>query len=49
MTSDKSKFVKLAKIEGGLFKFGDDTFAKICGKSSIIFYGKHNTNDFIYV
>lgn len=49
ITSDKSKFFKLEKYEGGLVKFGDDTSAKICGKCSINFYGNHNRNDVPYV
>lgn len=49
MTSDKSNFVKHEKYDGGFFRFGYDTSAKIFGKGSINFDGKHNTNDVYYV
>jgi len=49
MIGDKSKFIKLEKFDGGVVRFGGDEAAKICGKGSISFDGKHNTNDVLYV
>lgn len=45
MTKDKSKFTKLEKYGGWLVILGYDFGAKIVGKGTIIFYGKHSVDD----
>lgn len=49
MMGDKSKFIKLEKFESCLVKFHDDKSTNICGKGSINFDGKHNTDDVLFV
>lgn len=49
MTGEKSKFVKLAKYDGGSVRFGDDQTTQIVKIGSISFNGKHNTNNVYYV
>jgi len=39
----------LEKYDGGLVRFGDNAVGKICGKRSISFDGKHNTDNVLYV
>lgn len=49
MTSDKSRFVKLDKYDGGTVRFRDDQTTQIVGIDSIYFDGKHNTDNVYYV
>lgn len=49
MTSDKSKFVKLNKYDGGNVRFKDDQTTQIVGIGSISFDGKHNNNNIYYL
>lgn len=47
--SDKSKFVKIEKYDGGVVRFGDGQTTKILGIGSISLDGKHNTDNVFYV
>ena len=49
MRDDKSKFVSMEKYGDGVVIFGDDKVGIICGKRWISLYGKHNTDDVLYV
>lgn len=49
MIGDKRKIVSMEKYDGGIVRFGDDKACVICGRGSISFDGKHNTNDVLYV
>lgn len=35
--------------DGGIVRFGDDKACVICGRGSIYFDGKNNTDDVLYV
>jgi hypothetical protein len=49
MTSDRHKFMKLNKFDGGIVRFGDNTPRLIIGGGSISLHGKTYTDDVLFV
>lgn len=49
MIDDKIKFSKLGKYDGECFTFGGEKWGRIVGIGSLIYDGKHSTNNSYYV